>query len=362
MAFSASSWLIAFLLIVFLVVAHELCGHYLFARLMGMKVTKASLFFGPYVWKRERNGTEYRLGLLPLGGSVNILGFTEKEEVDPAEEHRTYRSAPAWRQMVVILAGPAVNIVLGIAIIVGYFTLIGAPAVSQRIESVAAGSPSSALVRPGDRLLAVNGTRGDAAELSDAIAASRCSGTPSAGCTGTPLRLLVERAGVTETITVAPTYDVESRRMRVGVVFDTERQRENIAESFGLATEQLWSMTKATAEVPRMLFTPERKELGSIVGAYETTRQATKSSLAEGVLIAGIISLGLAIINLFPILPLDGGHFAASVWYMVRRKRLSITVQERWSVLGLLFVLTLFAVGLSNDIGRIADGTLGQFR
>jgi regulator of sigma E protease len=362
MALSWSSWLIAFLLIVLLVVAHELCGHYLFARLMGMKVTKASLFFGPYIWKREHNGTLYRLGLLPLGGSVNILGFTEKEEVDPAEEHRTYRSAAAWRQMVVILAGPAVNIVLGLAIIVGYFTLIGAPTVSQRIASVAASSPSSGMIQPGDRLLAVNGVRGQAAKLSDAIAASRCSGSPTQGCSGSPLQLLVQRNGATKALTITPTYDTETRRMRVGVVFDTERQREGLGASISLATGQLWAMTKATVEVPKMLFTPERKELGSIVGAYETTRQATKSSLAEGVLIAGIISLGLAIINLFPILPLDGGHFMASVWYMIRRKRLSLTVQERWSVLGLVFVLILFAVGLSNDIGRIADGTLGQFR
>ena len=116
----------------------------------------------------------------------------------------------------------------------------------------------------------------------------------------------------------------------------------------------MWDVTSQTLGVIARIFDPEeRKQLSGVVGGYEVTRQAIDFGVREALTLIAVISLSLAVINLFPFLPLDGGHIFWAVVEKVRGRPVSFSVMERAGAVGFLLVLLLFAVGLSNDIGRL---------
>jgi regulator of sigma E protease len=116
----------------------------------------------------------------------------------------------------------------------------------------------------------------------------------------------------------------------------------------------MWFVTSRTFSALARIFTPEgRKQISGVVGSYETTRQAFTLNTETALRILAIISLSLAIVNLFPFLPLDGGHIFWSLVEKVRGKRVPFAVMERAGAIGFVLVIMLFFLGLSNDIGRL---------
>ncbi len=119
-------------------------------------------------------------------------------------------------------------------------------------------------------------------------------------------------------------------------------------------------MTKATLELPaRLIDSEQRKEISGVVGSYETTRQTILNDVANVIGILAIISLSLAIVNLFPFLPLDGGHIFWAIVEKVRGKPVPFSVMERAGVVGFMLVILIFLVGLTNDIGRLSGEGFG---
>ena len=123
-----------------------------------MRVERFFLFFGPTIWSFKRGETEYGIKAIPLGGYVKITGMNPEEEVPPEIEARAYYRQPVWKRIVVIAAGPAVNIVLAFVILFFVF-FTGAQQVSQSVGEVRGGSPAAKALQPGDRILAVDGRR-----------------------------------------------------------------------------------------------------------------------------------------------------------------------------------------------------------
>ena len=144
--------------------------------------------------------------------------------------------------------------------------------------------------------------------------------------------------------------------MRLGFAY-AEGPREDLAIRPGARPDrgQFWFITKATLELPARLIDPEqRKEISGVVGSYETTRQTILNQLADVIGILAIISLSLAIVNLFPFLPLDGGHIFWAIVEKVRGRPVPFSVMERAGVIGFMLVILIFLVGLSNDIDRLS--------
>jgi regulator of sigma E protease len=129
-------------------------------------------------------------------------------------------------------------------------------------------------------------------------------------------------------------------------------------EAARLSVDFMWEVTTQTVSVVTRIFDPEqREEISGVVGGYEVTRQAIEFDSRQALTLIAVISLSLAVINLFPFLPLDGGHIFWSVVEKVRGRPVAFSVMERASVLGFALVLVLFVIGLSNDIGRLTgDG------
>ena len=351
------SWLLAFVGFALLIILHEL-GHFTAAKAVGMRVEKFSLFFPPTLASKKVGETEYAIGAIPAGGYVKISGMNPAEDLPDEVRTRAYYAQPVWKRVVVIAAGPLVNLALAFVLLFLFISAVGAQGVTNRVGAIEPDFPASGKLEPGDRLIAVDGVRGDPERLSKQIQSHRCPGKPEDGCrAATPATLLVERDGRRRELELTPIYDAAAERTRVGFGYSFGGPRETLAlgDSLDWAADRFWFITKATVELPARIVDPEkRKEISGVVGAYETTRQTILDDLADVIGILAIISLSLAIVNLFPFLPLDGGHIFWAVVEKVRRKPVAFSVMERAGVVGFMLVIFIFLIGLTNDIGRLS--------
>jgi regulator of sigma E protease len=356
------SWVLAFAGFATLIILHEL-GHFAAAKAVGMRVERFSLFFGRTPLRFQRGETEYGIGWLPLGGFVKITGMNPQEEIPEEAAPRAYYRQPVWKRLVVIAAGPAVNIVLAFVILMGlYWFSIGDPREAKptdRIEQITPGSPAAKVLREGDRIVAVDGRRGDPDTLRKQIATHKCAGTATDGCRAAePVKLEVVRGGRPLTIDARPVYSAQSKRPLLGFAFDTTRPSVGPVTAARLSVDQMWFFTRGTVETIGQIFKAEkRKEISGVVGSYEVTRQSIQLGVQEGFFLLAVISLSLGVINLFPFLPLDGGHIFWALAEKVRGRPVPFSVMERAGFVGFALVLGLFFIGFTNDIGRLTgDG------
>jgi regulator of sigma E protease len=357
------SWLLAFLGFAVLIILHEL-GHFAAAKAVGMRVERFALFFPPLLGRVKRGETEYAIGAIPLGGYVKITGMNPAEEIPPEHAHRAYFRQPVWKRIVVIAAGPAVNIVLAFALLTGYLLIWGTPGgtVTNRVETLASGGAAAQTLQVGDRIVAIDGRRGDPEALKRQVATHRCAGEQVDGCRAErPARVVVLRDGREQAVTITPVYDAEAKRPLLGFSYGVKRTFApvgGVGEAITLSADQMWFFTTTTVKTIAGIFQAEkRKEISGVVGSYETTRQAIELSTDRAVFLLAVISLSLGIINLFPFLPLDGGHIFWALAEKVRGRAIPFSVMERAGFVGFALVIALFMVGLTNDIGRLTgDG------
>ncbi len=395
------SWFLAFAGFAALIILHEF-GHFLVAKRTGMRVERFFLFFPPRLWSFKRGETEYGVGAIPLGGFVKITGMNpddlepkppeEGEEGTPndllnriegagqAEQRdrlpdgrlkpeiaaRAYYSQPVWKRIAVIAAGPVMNVL--IAFLLFFFLAFGVQeAVGPRLEvaEVLEGKPAEGQLREDDRIVSVDGIAARNLDASDRAERFRdqtgshtCAGEPAQGCPATtPVRIVVERDGARVPLAVTPEYDEQAGQTLLGVRFqpaDIADVNPSPIEAADLAADQMWFITSRTAEVFARILDPEQREqISGIVGGYETTRQAIEFDTRMALTVLAVISLSLAIINLFPFLPLDGGHIFWSAVEKVRGRRVAFSTMEKSGAIGFMLILFLFFIGLSNDIDRL---------
>jgi regulator of sigma E protease len=370
-----SAWVLAIAGFATLIVLHE-AGHFLAAKAVGMRVERFFLFFPPKLFSIKRGETEYGIGAIPLGGFVKITGMNPEEELPEEVADRAYYHQPVWKRILVIAAGPFVNIVLAFVIffvIAGGFGLDGEN--TNEIGRVAQDLPAADVLERGDRLVAVDGAevgelRGEA--LTDRVSAligkHECAGELSDGCEATSaVALTVQRGSQRRTVEVTPVYDVPTEQeadlgaeaaMRIGFGYSGERERQGIGTSAEYSLDTAWFIASRTAEtLSRILDAERRREITGVVGATEVTRQSFEFDSRQALFVLGVISLSLGLINLLPFLPLDGGHIFWSLVEKVRGRRPTLATMERASFIGFALVLALFVIGLNNDIDRITgDG------
>jgi regulator of sigma E protease len=353
------SWLLAFLGFALLIILHE-AGHFAAAKAVGMRVERFSLFFPPLLGRVRRGETEYAIGAIPLGGYVKITGMNPAEEIPPEVEHRAYYRQPVWKRIVVIAAGPLVNIVLALVLLTSYLLIWGAPVgeTTNRVEALAKNGAAAEVLRLGDRVIAVDGKRGKPATLQRQVATHRCVGDQVDGCrAATPAAVTFVRDGRERTVEITPVFNAEAGRPLLGFSYGVVRRFEPVAgigDAVTTSLDQMWFFTTTTVETIAGIFDREKREqLSGVVGSYETTRQAIELSTDRAVFLLAVISLSLGIINLFPFLPLDGGHIFWAVAEKLRGRAIPFSVMERAGFVGFALVIGLFMVGLTNDIGRL---------
>jgi regulator of sigma E protease len=355
------NWVLIFLGFSALIVLHE-AGHFFAAKATGMRVERFFLFFPPKLFSVKRGETEYGIGAIPAGGFVKISGMNPDEELPPEAKGRGYYEQPVWKRIVVIGAGPAVNIVLAFAILVAVLAA-SAEQPNQTVDKVFSGTPAAeAKLRPGDEILAIDGSRylnrdneGRLQGFRDEVASHHCIGKQFDGCkAATPARLTVRRGGQVGEVAVRPEYDRAQERTMIGFGYGLEPADLGVGAAASAAADTMWLVASRTVTVFARLFEEERrKEVSGIVGVSDVANQTLEVSTERSLLLLALVSLSLGLINLFPFLPLDGGHIFWSLVEKVRGKPVPFSVMERAGAIGFVLVIMLFFIGLTNDIGRL---------
>jgi regulator of sigma E protease len=358
------TWVLAFAGFAALIILHEF-GHFAAAKAVGMRVERFSLFFGPLLLKVRRGETEYGIAPIPLGGYVKITGMNPREELDPEVLPRAYYKQPVWKRLVVISAGPFMNLLVAFVLLLGVFWVNGWDSghASTTLGQVGAKTAAAGVLRPGDQVLSVDGVT-DPDRFATAIAAHKCAqAPPKDGCVAaTPAHLVVKRHGQTKVLSIYPRYTAAAQgvpaRPRIGVAFEERYVNGSAIGAAGQSVDTMWQVTTETVSTFSKLFTSQhaRDQVQGVVGAYSVTSQAFGLSLSEALGILALISLSLAIINLFPFLPLDGGHIFWALAEKVRGRPIPVTVMEQASFVGIALVGFLFILGLQNSIHTLTHG------
>jgi regulator of sigma E protease len=359
------------LIMIVLIVLHEL-GHMVVAKLCGMRVERFSVFFGRPIWSFRRGETEYGIGWLPLGGYVKITGMTREELVErvrdpetgkvieeiplPADvQARAYCNSTTPRKVATILAGPGANVLVAIIAFAASFW-IGLPQFAQTnvVRSVSADTPAAtAGLRPGDRIVSINGVSAigdDPTPLRDVLQRN----------VGKSVTLGVDRSGLLQRIETPPLVpdSADPSIGRLGFGFDSRQVADlqfGAAGSLREGLQYTGFVTKEQVRALGKLFVDEktREQVSSVVGIGATYDEFAQEGLGTIMRFVGIISLVLAIMNLIPLLPLDGGHIVFALAERLRGRRMDISVYQRASVVGIALVAVLFFYALNNDIGRL---------
>ena len=366
--------------IVALIMLHE-AGHYFTAKRAGMKVTEFFLGFGPRVWSFRRGETEYGVKAIPAGGYVRIVGMSNLEDVEPDEEPRTFRHATFGNRLTVILAGVTVNFILAFVLIFAALIGRGLPdTVEAEVNSVSADSPAAvAGVRAGDRIVSIDGQRLDVdRDISEALEDR----------VGTPTTIVVERDGGTVTLTAVPKERSSSDKsgiigVTVGQSVSSYRSFnpiEAVPESFstigqitrdtGAGLGRLFSpdgierySKNFTGDAPEKGSQAESERPRSIVGIVDIGGELVGGNVWSLLFLLGAINLIVALFNLIPLLPFDGGHAAVVVYEQaaskIRGREVRADFRKLVPVTALVLVvfLTLGLSAMFLDIRRIFTGS-----
>ena len=345
--------LIALLGFIFLIVIHEL-GHMLTAKALGVRVDEFGVGFGPAIFKKKFGQTIYSFRIILLGGFAKMAGMEDigsvaarKGELGPD----TYPAKPPWKRALIIFAGPAVNIVACVVILTAVFMVSGATSVTTEVDQVQSGTfAAQAGVKPGDQIVSVNGTTTEEWR--------EFQSTVSAKQPGDDVTLVVERNGTERTFTGDLSEDPDTPGSAiVGVAPVTEELSPNPLQSLGLGIERTITLIGAYFDGIYKLITGELDFFENVNGPVGIVGASSESvSLGFFPMLLAFISLILGIMNLLPILPLDGGHLLFIAAEKVIGKPVSAETMGKVAFLGLALMLTLFLFATYADISRIIEG------
>ncbi len=352
-----------------LVTLHEL-GHYLVGRWFGVKAEAFSVGFGKELWGfTDRHGTRWKLSALPLGGYVQFKGDMNPASIpdaeaiasaSPEERDGSFHHASLWKRALIVFAGPAMNVLIALAIFAAFFSIFGKPVAADPSETnvVSSFAEQSAArdagVEEGDRIVAIDAE--PVHEFQDIQ--DRVLMFP-----GKRIDLGVERDGQQLTIPVTIAESVEEDRFgnssRVGRLGIMSSQLAfapvGIAEAGRLAVGQSIGLVDMMVTGIKQILVGDRsvKELGGPVTIGKFAGEQLSLGPLAFINFAALISLNLAFINLLPIPALDGGHLAFYAAEAVRRKPVGPRGQEVAYRAGVALVLALMVFVTFNDLAKL---------
>ncbi|TAN27965.1 MAG: RIP metalloprotease [Actinomycetota bacterium] len=337
--------------LVVIVMVHEL-GHFITAKISGMKVTEYFLGFGPRVWSIRKGETEYGIKAIPAGGYVRILGMNSLDPVDPADEPRTFRQSSFPKRIMVAVAGSFMHFVMAFLLLWSLFSFIGVPNTSK-VQIAALSSfdgritpAAQAGLMPGDLIVAADGH--------DITSASELASIVS-GSVGKPVSLEISRNGhlISKTVTPLNAGEVTISGQPVqpvgkqpagviGVELVAPVQEVNPLAAIGTTFTNMWSYSIETISALVSHFSPHgisgyvqqlqhpstqinspgaSSRFESPVGIVRLASQAAQSGAGPVLSLLFSINIFLGIFNLVPLLPLDGGHVIVAVYERLRSTR-----------------------------------------
>lgn len=341
-----SYWLGVIIFVVALLVSvmlHE-AGHFATAKAFGVKATQFFVGFGPTLWSTQRGDTEYGVKALPLGGYVKITGMTSMDEVDPEDEPRAFRGKPGWQRAIVLAAGSFMHFVIAFVLLWVVAIGIGQPSHSGTAVTVASCVPaakgascaasdprspaSKAGLRNGDQIVSI---AGKPVSNWNQIAAALTAQQP-----GKPVDIAIARDGkiIHKTIALAPVKWRKGSYLGVAEVpaYITVGPVAAVGQAGSQFGDIVTRSVTAFGQIPKAipyLFAKNRintpgGQIGSVVGAGNVAGQVIADGITWRDKVGGILlevaalNIFVGVLNLLPLLPLDGGHLAVVAYERAR--------------------------------------------
>jgi regulator of sigma E protease len=361
-----AGYLVPFLFVLSLVVFFHELGHFLVARLCGVRVLTFSIGFGPeLVGFNDRYGTRWKIAAIPLGGYVKFFGDenagsapdpSRLSKMDAGERSVSFHYQPVWKRAAIVVAGPLANFILAIVIFAAIFTIYGKQTMSARVDTVQADSAAAAAgFQPGDIVLAIDGQPIDNfADMQRIVSDSA----------GHALTIKVERNGSQLTLKATPALkevkDGFGNVHRIGILGisrsmapgDVKYQPVSPIRAIWMGGQETWFVVDRTLSyIGGVIVGREAADqLGGPIRIAQISGQVATIGFAALVHLAAVLSVSIGLLNLFPIPLLDGGHLLFYSIEAARGRPLSERAQELGFRIGLAIVVMLMIFATFNDI------------
>jgi regulator of sigma E protease len=363
----------AFLLTLGVLVSFHEFGHFLAARLCGVKVLRFAVGFGkPLFTYHAKNKTEWVIASIPLGGYVKLLdGRDRSQEITAEDQLQSFDQKPLWQRSLIVAAGPAANFVLAI-VLFSVIYVSGVPQLPAILQSPPENSVAAKMgVLEGDKVVgwqalnsdavpnsgelnpvpswnalrwtlmdALTGEYGFALELQDpsggrVIKAFRVEDLPRITPESDPMRSL----GVLPRATPLGEWD----ELKLGPI-----------EALGFATQRVWLISKISLRLLAGMLTGKTsiKQLGGPLSIADMAGKSAQVGWQPYLAFLALISISIGLLNLLPFPMLDGGQLLYDAWELVAGKRISISIQEQFQKVGFLLLISVTLLALFNDLQR----------
>ena len=362
-------YLVPFLFVLTIVVFFHELGHFLVARWAGVKVVTFSLGFGPELCGfDDRHGTRWKISAIPLGGYVKFFG-DDSEASTPSskslavmteeERNNSFHHKKVGARAAIVAAGPIANFILAIVIFAALFTFFGKPSTTARVDSVQEGSAAQAAgFQPGDIVTAIDGATIDSFTAMQRIVAGEAgrahSFTVKRGDSALVLSATPELKEITDNFGNVHRMGVLGIQ-RTNAPGDVMTERVDPVTALWLGVKETWFFIDQTLSYIGNVFTGRASpdQIGGPIRIAQISGQVATLGLAPLIHLAGMLSVSIGLLNLFPVPLLDGGHLLFYAAEVVRGRPLSDRSQEYGFRVGLALVLMLMVFAFYNDVHQV---------
>lgn len=342
--------IIAFIFVFSILIFFHEFGHFVAAKLFGVKVYKFAFGFGPRILGFTKNQTEYIVSLIPLGGYVKMAGEMGQEEdketsVGVPEEQRFDNKSLGIRALIVAL-GPFMNIVTAIVIFSLIFFVDGVPVVTNYISVVVEnGSAEQAGILSGDKIIAIDSIKMENPDrIADIISKS----------SGKELQITLDRGGENIDVFVIPEYDDNYKKGLIGITFEISIEKVNIFSAFSKGLFATGNIIKLIfSNTIEMITGKVPLEIAGPLGIAQMTGEVAKLGFFSLLYFTAILSIFIGLFNLLPIPILDGGHIIILVIEKLRGKPLEAEKIRFVYLIGISVMVIIFIIATYKDILRI---------
>ena len=344
----------AIIILSFLIFFHEL-GHFLMARLVGVKVEVFSIGFGKKLICKKFGDTNWCLSAVPLGGYVQMKGQDDSNPLIKNEDPDSYNVKSPWQRILILLGGPGFNFLLAFLIYL-FIAFSGWTKLAPVVGKTVPNTPASHILKQGDKIVEINGIKIRSwDEISPIIQQSEI------------LNLTIQRNGKYIHLSVKPKIELqknmfneEIKRKIVGIIpsGDAVKVHYGIIDAFKVAWNKFINDSTLIVKGVQKLVTGAvgLNTLSGPIGIVDITAKVADYGWQPLLLLAALLSVNLGVLNLLPIPALDGGHIMFNLYEAIFKREVSEEVMIKLTIGGWIILGGLMLIGIYNDLHRLIGG------
>ena len=344
----------ALLILSFLIFFHEF-GHFLMAKLVGVKVEVFSIGFGKKLFCKKIGETNWCISAVPLGGYVQMKGQDDSDPFAKSDDPDSYTAKSPWQRILILLGGPGFNFLLAFLIYL-FLAFHGVPKLAPVVGKTIPDTPAAKILKPGDKIIAINGHKvkswDDIANLVQKY---------------NEVNLKIIRNGKIIMLSLKPKITKEKnifnetiKRKIIGII--PSGQIITVKYTFPEAIKWAWDeFIKATTLIVKgvqKLITGAigLNTLSGPIGIVDVTAKVASAGIVPLLMLTALLSVNLGVLNLLPIPALDGGHIMFNLYEAIFKREVNEEIMYRLTIAGWIILGSLMIIGIYNDLHRIIGG------